>query len=191
MKKKMLFKIPLLSLAIWLLFLISPLSHSLSHALQDDTDEPLLPVGANFSESSLEEEETLVGFDAIGLRKMGNGRKRVAVKKEIITTTNDEREEDHEEISSRISGLYKKSSYKPHQTSQLNHDQETTIDAKGSKNSRHIKEKSTSSKRVLATKDEETQRLLKAAREIANLMHKDYKDWAHRKPPINNREPLH
>lgn len=45
-----------------------------------------------------------MGFDAIGLRKMGNGRKRVAVKKEIITTTNDEREEDHEEISSRISG---------------------------------------------------------------------------------------
>ena len=31
---KKMFKIPFLSLTIWLLFLISPLSHSLSHALQ-------------------------------------------------------------------------------------------------------------------------------------------------------------
>lgn len=46
-----------------------------------------------------------MGFDGIGMRKMGNGRKRVAMKRIMRreTATNDEREED-EEISSRISG---------------------------------------------------------------------------------------
>ncbi|KAA0054746.1 hypothetical protein IC582_016255 [Cucumis melo] len=189
---KKMFKIPFLSLTIWLLFLISPLSHSLSHALQDYTDEPFLPIGGELSESSHEEEKNLVGFDAIGLRKMGSGRKRVEVKRIVkkgITTPIYERQEDEE--SSRISGLYKKSSNKARQTSQVNHDQET-IDAKRSKISQHVyKVKWTNSKRVILARDDESQRLLKAAREIANLMHKDYKEWAHRKPPINNREPLH
>ncbi|XP_022980732.1 uncharacterized protein LOC111480014 isoform X2 [Cucurbita maxima] len=154
---------------------------SLSHALQDHIDAPLLTIGAQFSESSLQK-ETLVGFDAMNMRKMGSGRMRVAVKRIMRreSTANDEREEEDQE-SSGISGQKTKSSNKFHQTSQLNH--QDTREAKRWKNS-------SISKRV-STREEETQRLVKAAREIANLMHKDYKDWGHRKPPINNREPLH
>ncbi|KAG7018189.1 hypothetical protein SDJN02_20057, partial [Cucurbita argyrosperma subsp. argyrosperma] len=193
---------------------------SLSHALQDHIDAPLLTIGAQFSESSLQKEETLVGFDAMNMRKMGNGRMRVAIKRIMRreSTTNDEREEEEDQESSRISGVKNcnledekgdfgvgsvkncknggrkrnvagfvtfgqntKRSNKLHQTSQLNH--QDTSEAKRWKNS-------SISKRV-STREEETQRLVKAAREIANLMHKDYKDWGHRKPPINNREPLH
>ncbi|XP_022956105.1 uncharacterized protein LOC111457897 isoform X2 [Cucurbita moschata] len=155
---------------------------SLSHALQDHIGAPLLSIGAQFSESSLQK-ETLVGFDAMNMRKMGNGRMRVAIKRIMRreSTTNDEREEEEDQESSRISGQNTKRSNKLHQTSQLNH--QDTSEAKRWKNS-------SISKRV-STREEETQRLVKAAREIANLMHKDYKDWGHRKPPINNREPLH
>ncbi|XP_022155069.1 uncharacterized protein LOC111022203 [Momordica charantia] len=188
MKKKMMImiKIPLMSLAIWLLFLIS-----VSHALPDNSDKQYLsPAAVKFSESSLEEEETLVGLDAIGLRKMGNGRKRVAVKRMMrkleIATDDDQREEEQDQESSRIiSGLKKKSSL---QTSQVKDQEPSTINAKRSRNSNHLKAKSSGSSKA---RDEETRRLLKAAKEIANLMHKDYKDWAHRKPPINNQEPLH
>ncbi|XP_022998256.1 uncharacterized protein LOC111492947 [Cucurbita maxima] len=164
MKKK-----KILSLVIWLLFLMSPLSLSLSHALlQDGTVEPVIP-GVNVELSkSLLREETLVGFDGIGLRKMGNGRKRIM--------RNDERDDQQVQDSSRISGKNKS-----FQTSQPNHQE--SVSSTVSKNWRH-------SKRVLK-KQEDTQRLVKAAREIANLMHRDYKDWAHRKPPINNYEPMH
>ncbi|KAG6581710.1 hypothetical protein SDJN03_21712, partial [Cucurbita argyrosperma subsp. sororia] len=166
---------------------------------KDHIDAPLLTIGAQFSESSLQKEETLVGFDAMNMRKMGNGRMRVAIKRIMRreSTTNDEREEEEDQESSRISGVKNcnledekgdfgvgqntKRSNKLHQTSQLNH--QDTSEAKRWKNS-------SISKRV-STREEETQRLVKAAREIANLMHKDYKDWGHRKPPINNREPLH
>ncbi|XP_022949289.1 uncharacterized protein LOC111452688 [Cucurbita moschata] len=158
MKKK-----KILSLVICFLFLMSPLSHSLSHALQDGTVvEPVIPVVNVELSKSLLREETLVGFDGIGLRKMGSGRKRIM--------RNDERDDEEVQDSSRISGKNKS-----FQTSQPNHQESIS--------SRH-------SKRVLK-KHEDTQRLVKAAREIANLMHRDYKDWAHRKPPINNYEPMH
>ncbi|KAH0984385.1 hypothetical protein GBA52_011562 [Prunus armeniaca] len=38
---------------------------------------------------------------------------------------------------------------------------------------------------------DEARRLLKATREIVNLMHKDYHGMGRRKPPINNHEPQH
>lgn len=38
---------------------------------------------------------------------------------------------------------------------------------------------------------DETRSLLEAAKEIVNLMHKDYKGMGRRKPPINNQEPRH
>lgn len=38
---------------------------------------------------------------------------------------------------------------------------------------------------------DETRSLLEAAKEIVNLMHKDYKGMGRRKPPINNDEPRH
>lgn len=38
---------------------------------------------------------------------------------------------------------------------------------------------------------DEARMLLEAAKEIVNLMHKDYKGMGHRKPPINNHEPWH
>ncbi|KAJ9147468.1 hypothetical protein P3X46_029627 [Hevea brasiliensis] len=37
----------------------------------------------------------------------------------------------------------------------------------------------------------ETQRLLEATKEIVNLMARDYKGMARRKPPINNHVPIH
>lgn len=47
-----------------------------------------------------------MGLDAIGLRKMGNGRKRVAVKRMMrkleIATNDDQREEEQDQESSRI-----------------------------------------------------------------------------------------
>ncbi|KAG7036774.1 hypothetical protein SDJN02_00394, partial [Cucurbita argyrosperma subsp. argyrosperma] len=202
MKKK-----KILSLVICFLFLMSPLSHSLSHALQDGTVvEPVIPVVNVELSKSLLREETLVGFDGIGLRKMGSARKRIM--------RNDERDDQQVQDSSRISGANHYDSNfedqkkdfgvnrknlgikncknvdakklnlagfvtfgknKSFQTSQPNHQESIS--------SRH-------SKRVLK-KHEDTQRLVKAAREIANLMHRDYKDWAHRKPPINNYEPMH
>ncbi|EXB77636.1 hypothetical protein L484_018152 [Morus notabilis] len=39
--------------------------------------------------------------------------------------------------------------------------------------------------------NDETRRLLEAAKEIVSLMHKDYKGMGRRKPPINNHEPSH
>ncbi|XP_048328707.2 uncharacterized protein LOC125422187 [Ziziphus jujuba] len=38
---------------------------------------------------------------------------------------------------------------------------------------------------------DETRSLLEAAKEIVNLMSKDYKGMGRRKPPINNQEPKH
>lgn len=38
---------------------------------------------------------------------------------------------------------------------------------------------------------DEARSLLEAAKEIVNLMHKDYKGMGRRKPPINNHEPEH
>ncbi|KAF3443983.1 hypothetical protein FNV43_RR13673 [Rhamnella rubrinervis] len=38
---------------------------------------------------------------------------------------------------------------------------------------------------------DETRSLMEAAKEIVNLMHKDYKGMGRRKPPINNHEPKH
>ncbi|KAJ7974252.1 Exocyst complex component like [Quillaja saponaria] len=43
----------------------------------------------------------------------------------------------------------------------------------------------------MSTQKDENQRLLEATKEIVNLMHKDYKGMARRKPPINNHEPWH
>ncbi|GMY12816.1 hypothetical protein FCV25MIE_08055 [Fagus crenata] len=52
-------------------------------------------------------------------------------------------------------------------------------------------DKPASQEKYDSSERDEARRLLEATKEIVNLMHKDYKGTAHRKPPINNHEPSH